>query len=37
MPYVYTAITRGHKLLRSCKMHKYMLKTAIEISSIEKF
>ena len=32
MPYVCTVIIRGHKLLRPCKMHKYMLKTATEIS-----
>jgi hypothetical protein len=31
MPYVCTVIIRGHKLLRSCKMHNYMLKTATEI------
>jgi hypothetical protein len=32
MPYVCMVIIRGHKLLRPCKMHKYVLKTATEIS-----
>ena len=36
MPYVCTVVIRGHKLLHPCKMYKYMLKTATEISRAVK-
>jgi hypothetical protein len=32
MPYVCTVIIRGHNLLFPCKVNKYVVKTATEIS-----